>query len=408
MRTIVQRAIAEPWAITAEGLELILSVAARENQTSVEALEAYRAEHVPTAERLTKRGPVAILTARGPMLRHANLFTAVSGATSYDVMRRDLQAALDDVSIRALALNLDTPGGEVSGVDELAKAIRAGKARKPIVAYVGGMAASAGYWLASQATEIVVAETAMLGSIGVRAVVQDTTEADAKAGRIEFISSQSPGKRADLSSDEGRGRIQRSIDALADVFIATVAEGRGVTADDVIAKFGGGDVLIGRAAVAAGMADRIGDFEAVVAELTGRAPSPKPVFRSTKMDEMIAKAEAEKLAAAARAEGLTAGATAERDRIKTILALDEAEDRQTLALHLALTTPTAVEDMKAVLAGLPTDAREPWQNQAFRQDPHGAVGGLVLFNPIESMSRSSAATAKAGWAKVFAAALNER
>src|SRR5690606_38373052 len=153
-----------------------------------------RSEHVPTAERLTKRGSVAILEARGPLFRRANLFTAISGATSYDIMRRDLQSALDDPSIRAIVMNFDTPGGEVNVVDELAKAIRAGKAIKPIMAYVGGSAASAGYWLASQATEIIIAETAVLGSIGVRAVIQDTSEKDAQQGRLEFISSQSPGK----------------------------------------------------------------------------------------------------------------------------------------------------------------------------------------------------------------------
>ncbi|NKW10281.1 hypothetical protein HGG76_15190 [Ochrobactrum tritici] len=69
----LRAALAEPWAITAEGLELVLSVAARENDVSIEALEAYRAEHVPTAERLTRRGAVAILDVRGPLVSRANL-----------------------------------------------------------------------------------------------------------------------------------------------------------------------------------------------------------------------------------------------------------------------------------------------------------------------------------------------
>ncbi|NKW10282.1 hypothetical protein HGG76_15195 [Ochrobactrum tritici] len=73
-------------------------------------------------------------------------------------------------------MSYDTPGGSVTNVDELAKAVRAGKAIKPIVAYVGGAAASAGYWLASQSTEIVIADTALLGSIGVRAALQDTSK----------------------------------------------------------------------------------------------------------------------------------------------------------------------------------------------------------------------------------------
>ncbi|UZD69127.1 S49 family peptidase [Brucella sp. JSBI001] len=172
----LRAALAEPWAITAEGLELVLSVAARENDVSIDALEAYRAEHVPTAERLTRRGSVAILDVRGPLVSRANLFTAISGATSYDILRRDLQAALDNPSIRAIVMSYDTPGGSVTNVDELAKAVRAGKAIKPIVAYVGGSAASAGYWLASQSTEIVIADTALLGSIGVRAALQDTSK----------------------------------------------------------------------------------------------------------------------------------------------------------------------------------------------------------------------------------------
>src|SRR5690606_38668081 len=142
-RTALAAAMAEPWAITAEGLELVLAVAARENDVSIEALEAYRAKHVPTAERLERRGPVAILNVVGPMFRRANLFTAISGATSYDVLRRDLQAALDDPELRAIVLNIDSPGGTVNGVDELAKAIFDARARKPIVAYIGGTGASA-------------------------------------------------------------------------------------------------------------------------------------------------------------------------------------------------------------------------------------------------------------------------
>lgn len=279
-KRVLQAALAEPWAITAEGLELVISVASRESEPSIEALEAYRAKHVPSSERLMRRGAVAILDVQGPLFNRANIFTSISGVTSYDMLRRDLQAALDDPSVEAIVMRYDTPGGAVADVDELAKAIRAGKKSKPITAYVGNMAASAGYWLASQSTEVVISETAMLGSIGVRAAYQDTSKADEEKGVVEFISSQSPGKLTDLGSDEGRGRIQRTIDALADVFIATVADGRGVTPEDVIAKFGGGDVLIGSAAVAAGMADRLGTFEAVVEQLAGSG-SKKTVNKGT-------------------------------------------------------------------------------------------------------------------------------
>ncbi|MGP3711761.1 S49 family peptidase [Brucella sp. RRSP16] len=357
----LRAALTEPWAITAEGLELVLSVAARENDVSIDALEAYRAEHVPTAERLTRRGSVGVLDVRGPLVNRANLFTAISGATSYDILRRDLQLALDDPSISAIVMSYDTPGGAVTGVDELAKAIRAGKAIKPIVAYVGGSAASAGYWLASQSTEIVIADTALLGSIGVRAALQDTSKKDAEAGRIEFISSQSPGKRTDLSTDEGRARIQRTIDALAEVFIATVAEGRGVKPDDVIANFGGGDVLIGSAAVAAGMADRIGNFEAVIKELSGRRPT------------------------AQRSNGMalsTATADTERTRIHAILSDPLAQDRAKSAHHLAFNTELTADAAISLLQTIPAETAP----DAFDSLPEdiaracNAPGGLVLWD----------------------------
>lgn len=387
-----EAAIAEPWAITAEGLELVLAVAGRENDVSVEALEAYRAKHVPTAERLRQRGSVAIIEARGPMFRHANLFTAVSGATSYDIMRRDLQTALDDPATSAIIMSFDTPGGVVNGVNELAKAIFEARQKKPVVAYVGGAAASAGYWLASQASEIVIEETAALGSIGVRAVVTDTSRQDAERGRIEFISSQSPGKRADLATDEGRARVQKQVDALADVFIATVARGRGTKPETVTSRFGGGDVLIGAAAVAAGMADRIGSFEAVIAELAnGKFPAPKPKTNrrlAMENEDMIPKAAHEAAVAKARDEGkaehFAAGAKAERERIAAIFALEEAKGREASARHLALTTDMTADAVKGVLAGLPTTETAKTETPMRRAE--NAPHGLVTVNPDQPLS----------------------
>lgn len=403
----LRAAIAEPWAITAEGLETILSVAARENSVSIEALEAYRARHVPTAERLEQRGPVAILSAVGPMFRRANIFTEISGATSYEIMRRDLQAALDDPATKAIVLNLDTPGGTVNGVDEMAKAILDARSQKPIIAYVGGLGASAGYWLASQASEIVISDAAILGSIGVRMVVSDTSKRDAERGQFEFISSQSPGKRADVQSDEGRSRIQRTVDALADVFIAAVAKGRGIKAEDVVSRFGGGDVLVGAAAVAAGMADRIGTFEAVISELAEGRRASKPSGtskRTSHMTDTISKADHEAAINAARTDaekaGIKIGAAQERDRIRAILSLDEAAGREKSARHLALETDVTADVAKGILAGLAAEAAPapPVADQPMRAQD--APGGLVTVDPIGARPPSANAQSKEIWGKV--------
>lgn len=357
---VLRAAMAEPWAITAEGLELVLAVAARENDVSIEALEAYRAKHVPTAERLERRGPVAILNVVGPMFRRANLFTAISGATSYDVLRRDLQVALDDPELKAVVLNIDSPGGTVNGVDELAKAIYAARSQKPVVAYVGGTGASAAYWLASAASEIVVSDAAIVGSIGVRMVATDTTEADRKAGRVEFISSQSPGKRSDVTTDDGRARIQRTVDALADVFIAAVAKGRGVSIKQVVEGFGGGDVLVGKAAVAAGMADRLGSFEQVIAELAG-GRTPRPSIRRVKM--------------------LSDDAKAERERIRSILQSDAAKSRRAAAEQLAFGTMMTADEALALLKTLPAEAPAA-SASPFSGRSKDAPGGLVTADML--------------------------
>lgn len=394
----VQAAIAEPWAITADGLDLVLAIAGREHTVTPEALEAYRGQHVPQSERLKQRGPVAVMQIRGPMFRYASMFTAISGATSYEGLRRDLQTAMDDPSISAILLDFDTPGGEVTGVSEMGAAIKAASQKKHVVAFVGGSAASAGYWMASQASEIVISPTAILGSIGVRAVVQDTSKADAEKGRLEFISSQSPGKRSDVSSDDGKARIQKTIDALADVFISAVASGRGVDAKDVTEKFGGGDVLVGSAAIAAGMADRLGEYEAVVSELAARRATPQTHKGSSAMDEKTFTAtEHHAAVSAARAEGVTA----ERARITGIMALPEAKGNEAFAQHIAMTTDMSAEVAKGILAGHAATAPK-----AAEPDPVVVKTGLVLDMPeasggLQTSEAKKQAAIDADWSAVI-------
>ncbi len=103
----------------------------------------------------------------------------------------------------------------------------------------------------------------MLGSIGVMAVYPKADE----EGEIEFISSQSPYKNAKPNTDAGKTKIQARIDALADVFVGAVAKNRGVTKAAVLKDFGKGDVFVGAAAIAAGLADRLGTFESLLASM---------------------------------------------------------------------------------------------------------------------------------------------
>jgi ClpP class serine protease len=175
---------------------------------------------------------------------------------------------------------VDSPGGDVNGVAEVAAMIHAARDRKPIVAYVRDLGASAAYWLACAASEVVVASTALVGSIGVVGTVADPTKQSAAA------SSSSAASRPTSAPTRPRrraGRIQARVDELAALFIADVAALSRRHAGAVAADFGQGDVLVGQAAVDAGLADRVGSFEGVIAELQAKAREPRRMMGGGRM-----------------------------------------------------------------------------------------------------------------------------
>lgn len=261
--------------IQPQWLETILSIAARENP-SPEAVAAQLGRPLDNTRRVTVRDGVAVLPVTGPIFRRAGFFSDISGATSVETLAKDLETALADPNVRAVLLEFDSPGGEANGIGELAAMIRAGSQRKPVWGYAGGLAASAAYWLAAACEEVVISPAAMVGSIGCVTTWRDTRERDEKAGirTYEIVSSQSPGKRPDVATESGRAQIQTLVDQLADLFVAAVADYRSVTAETVLSDFGQGGIVIGQAAVDAGMADRLGSFEHTLSELAAVAKNP--------------------------------------------------------------------------------------------------------------------------------------
>jgi signal peptide peptidase SppA len=295
--------------------------------------------------RATARDGVAIIPVIGPLYHYASEFDDVCGCSSYEQIARDFSAALESQAVGAILFEVDSPGGEVAGCGELAQMIYAARERKPTRAFVSNLGCSGGYWLASAAEEVVIAKAAIVGSIGVVMSFVDTSERDAKAGvrRFEILSSQSPNKRVDPNEDAGRAQIQQLLDDLASVFIEDVAAFRGVPVETVLSDFGQGGVMVGARAVSAGLADRIGSFEGVLAELaegttasSRGTPAPGGI-RSTLSQEPTMAKENETATPAAEtqpasptpvtaesiskahpeivAEIRTAAATAERDRI---------------------------------------------------------------------------------------------
>lgn len=239
-----------PWAITADMMENLWSVAG--NYENAQALATRAGAPLQSAPQVSLHGSVAVLPIVGPVFRYSNMFTQLFGMPSLDTLALNLSTALDDQKVSNIILNIDSPGGQVTGIAEFATMVR--NSRKPVAAFVGGTATSAGYWIASAARDIVASRTAMLGGIGVVLGVR----ADKDPSRIEIVSSQSPNKRPDVTTERGRSQIQTMIDDIAQVFINDVAAYRNVSTNTVLTKFGQGGILMGADAVKAGMANRVG------------------------------------------------------------------------------------------------------------------------------------------------------
>lgn len=377
MHRALELAADRPWLMLPEALDTLLAIADR--QGSPEALEARLGRELDNARTVTVRDGVAIIPVTGPIFRYANLFTRISGATSTQVLATDLQAALDNPQVRSIVLNVDSPGGEANGISELADMVYTARARKRVVAYIGGTGASAAYWIASAASEVVINDTGIAGSIGAALEVRLRSEEEG-GKRYELVSRNAPNKRPDLSTEAGRAKIAETIDALGDVFAAKVGAYLGVKPEDVPAMGDHGGLKVGAAAVEAGLAHRLGSLEALITEMaspaaTQRKPSMTIVRTTAELQAAIAAGtdpQTIQIAAsepvdveAIKAEAGTAAAKAERERITGIHALAAKGFEREVAAAIengssveatALTLFKAAQDRGISLAGIKADA----------------------------------------------------
>lgn len=179
--------------------------------------------------------------------------------TSYNAIARCLIAALADPEVKAIALYINSPGGEVAGCFDLADAIYAMRGEKPIWAILDEYAFSAAYALASAADRIVVPRTGGTGSIGVITMHVDITKMldqfGVKVTTIQFGDRKSDSYPTTPLSDGARERLQADIDVLGEMFVALVARNRGVNAMAVREMQAG--TFLGEAGVAARLADAV-------------------------------------------------------------------------------------------------------------------------------------------------------
>ena len=207
---------------------------------------------------------IVVIEIAGVLIHRGGWIGQSSGQTSYEGIAAQIEAAASDPAVRGLALEIDSFGGEVAGVFDLADRIRAIRGAKPVWAFVAEHAFSAGYALASQADRILLPRTGALGSIGVVVLHADLSgQLDQDGVRVTLIHSgqhKVDGNPYEPLPEGVRNDIQREIDALRFLFAETVAAGRSGKISHNAALATEAATYRGADAVAAGLADEVTDL----------------------------------------------------------------------------------------------------------------------------------------------------
>lgn len=242
--------------------------------SSAQSLAFDRSQRVPTA---AGKGKVtAIVPVRGVALYDAD-FPPYCFSTRR--LALNITELANDPSVASIILDVCTPGGTVTGTKEAGDAIYQARSRKGITAIVNPLCASAGYWITSQASEIVAIPSADIGSIGVFVLHIDQSAMLADLGiKPTFISAapfKTEGNSLEPLTPVGKQFIQTEVDKIYADFLGAVARGRNTTSSVVRTQFGGGRCLSSRDALAAGMIDRIETADRALNQILNGSSSPR-------------------------------------------------------------------------------------------------------------------------------------
>jgi signal peptide peptidase SppA len=236
------------------------------------------------------RDGVAVVGMYGPLLHRVMASDYPSGGpTTYGEIRKAFDTALADDGVQSILLDIDSPGGEVCGVFDLADHIYQSRAMKPITAVCNESAYSAAYLLASSAGRIIIPRTGGAGSVGVVATHADFSRAEDAAG-ITITHIYAGAKKVDYSphrplSSEALTELQAGVAETYDLFVSTVARNRGISESVVRGTEAG--CFVGKKAVGIGLADEVAPVDKAI------QIARKGVRSTTKMSAVTAATETE-------------------------------------------------------------------------------------------------------------------
>lgn len=312
--------LSHPWNCMPEMLSVIAGILARRiagadvDHAEIEAALVNR-KNLPQP----RAGSIAIIPVYGVLAPRMNMFSEMSGGTSYDKLTSQIREAAGNKAVKTIVLDVDSPGGSVAGNAEFALEVMKTRAKKPVIAVAQYLMGSAAYHLGAAATEVVAAPSARVGAIGTYGIHDDLSKAMADFGvKRTYISAgegKVDGNETEPLTDSARARMQSAVDEAYGQFVGNVVKGRGagMTAERVRKEWKA-HVYGATEAKALGMIDTIAT-----------------------LDETVAR----------------------------ILSTGDAEDQRAAQIFLSRTDATAQEPSPATAQELPSDT--PWQNAAARQ-----------------------------------------
>jgi len=372
------------WLIEAEALEDLKAAMDR-----VDGISAVPAAEDPVDEPFSVQGNVAHIGINGPLMARSVPILRMFGVqhTGYDDIRAALTAAQTDARVERIQLNVDSPGGQVSGLFRVLDQVKT--SQKPVSA-VADYAASAAYAIAAATGRIEARGPASaFGSIGV------ATDIPVSDQFVTITSTNAPDKRPDVTTEDGQAVIRSQLDEIHDLFVGSIADSRGTSATIVNESFGRGRTFLAEEARTRGMIDDIqGSNNASQVSDTQSASAEK----ETQMDLKTLKAEHPEVFS----EACDEATTKERKRVKAHLKMGETTGAMAIALAaIANGTPFADDEVQAEYMSAGQNKRDSSARADDDEEASAALDGK------KETSSKNGGTDSDDYGKGFASAMAE-
>lgn len=281
-----------PWAITPDKLYAMVEFI---NAKAAGEMIEFKAVDNTSGKQQAQVENARIIRVYGIISQRVDMMNNISepDSTSTQRISSQLNAALNDPSVKTIVIEFDSPGGSVYGIQELGQELMQARTQKPIIASINSLCCSAAYWLAACCSEICITPSGETGSIGVICMHVDQSAFNEAMGiKPTYIHSskfKAEGNPHEPLTEEGLEYLQTQINAYHQTFIKAVAKGREISAETVNKDFGEGRALMAKDALSKKMVDRIETFNDTLSRVIKRTPAMKRNNAKLQMSKAISR-----------------------------------------------------------------------------------------------------------------------